>query len=122
MCYLTNETVEAWRKANPIVICERHRAFLSEFSCRRYAATHPDRCEGCERAGRAQKRRCSVEGCRGEHYAKGKCRRHYQQRIDAKRRQKAKGLVCTVEGCNRERKAKGLCARHYYRQRKGIRS
>lgn len=67
-------------------------------------------------------RKCKERGCDREHYALGKCRRHYAAaRARAagvpKATERGPGPVkrCTVDGCRRERRANGFCGYHLLR-------
>ena len=55
------------------------------------------------------KKLCTVPDCTRPHYAKGRCRRHYEawrDTTDEKPR-------CSLDGCPRPVKARGWCATHY---------
>lgn len=60
---------------------------------------------------------CSVPECGGEHWARGYCCKHYQQRHTHERTRRAS---CQVEGCTTRVRSmvSGLCEKHYYRQRR----
>ena len=54
-------------------------------------------------------RTCTVPDCTGPHYARGRCRRHYEtwrDTTDEKPR-------CSLDGCDRPVKARGWCSTHY---------
>ncbi|MGF2716908.1 hypothetical protein ACQUY5_32945, partial [Bacillus cereus] len=59
-------------------------------------------------------RLCSVEGCEGEHEAKGYCKKHYasyKRSLEPKKPKKVKR--CSVEGCEEKHEGKGYCRKHY---------
>ncbi|WP_338059237.1 AbrB/MazE/SpoVT family DNA-binding domain-containing protein [Brevibacillus borstelensis] len=72
-------------------------------------------------------RRCQIEGCTNNYYAKGFCMKHYQKnRLLQKtvmsaqpgmERQTVKERICQEPGCDKKQVAKGLCATHYQRNR-----
>lgn len=85
-----------------------------------------------ERKKKEQVRKCSLEFCDIDHYAKGYCKSHYAIFI----RKTNKGIkvedinfkpirevndtaVCKVVGCSRNGVAKGLCLNHYTQTYKG---
>ena len=53
--------------------------------------------------------RCTIPDCTGPHYAKGRCRRHYEQWRDTTDEKPR----CTINGCTKPVKARGWCATHY---------
>lgn len=57
---------------------------------------------------------CKTEGCNRGHYAKGYCKKHYQQvlRYGGITDNRPKRL-CKVEGCNNIHLAKGYCNKHW---------
>ena len=54
-------------------------------------------------------RLCTIPDCTRPHYAKGRCRRHYEQWRDTTTEKPR----CTIDGCARPVKARGWCATHY---------
>lgn len=66
---------------------------------------------------------CSVEGCDGEHKARGMCSLHYRRYMKygdpllIRRVQSWRGSTCSVESCGDRVDSKGLCNRHYLRFR-----
>lgn len=62
-------------------------------------------------------RTCAEEGCKKEHYAKGKCSIHYYR----KRVRGIRGRKCEVPGCDKPHTAKGKCKLHYERVAKQVR-
>lgn len=71
------------------------------------------------------KRICSVEGCEGDHEARGLCNRHYHSlrrygdplfSVLPPRRS-----TCSVDGCTSKHSAKGLCVSHYSMERNSSR-
>lgn len=61
------------------------------------------------------KRTCSIEKCANKHYARGLCRKHYQQFRKSKDFTYFKRDVCSIEGCSRLAKGYGWCNTHYQR-------
>jgi DNA-binding XRE family transcriptional regulator len=71
---------------------------------------------------------CAVEGCEGQHKARGYCHKHYQRWrkcgdplkvVPLGRPPRVKPL-CMVDGCEGKHEARGFCNRHYLRwQRRG---
>ena len=53
--------------------------------------------------------RCTIPDCTSPHYAKGRCRRHYEQWRDTTTEKPR----CTIDGCTKPVKARGWCATHY---------
>ena len=52
---------------------------------------------------------CTAPDCTKPHYAKGRCRRHYEQWRDTTDEKPR----CTIDGCTKPVKARGWCATHY---------
>jgi len=76
-----------WLDANTMT-CERFEARITAAACRSYAKANPARCEDCDRAGGRRRKRCTVDGCRREYYAKGMCKSHYQQASLARKKER----------------------------------
>lgn len=61
---------------------------------------------------------CKIDGCDRTHYAKGKCRMHYERKEGmVSREPRAEGTKanpCSVVGCVKDHFAKGYCPSHYY--------
>lgn len=53
--------------------------------------------------------RCTVPDCTRAHYARGRCRRHYEQWRDTTDEKPR----CSLDGCDKPVKARGWCATHY---------
>ena len=66
---------------------------------------------------------CQVDGCDGEHKAKGFCDLHYRRfqktgdPLVVRRVAKWAGSLCKVDGCNSVVESKGYCNKHYIRLR-----
>jgi len=56
---------------------------------------------------------CSVEGCGQPHLGNGKCRKHYYQEYNQRKRSE-----CSIEGCDHGLYARTWCQMHYQRWRK----
>ena len=54
-------------------------------------------------------RLCTIPDCAKPYYAKGRCRRHYEQWRDTTDEKPR----CTIDGCTKPVKARGWCATHY---------
>lgn len=54
-------------------------------------------------------RTCNVEDCEAVHYAKGKCRRHYNQTLKRVRHDRG---PCEFPGCGNRRNGKTYCMAH----------
>jgi len=75
-------------------------------------------------------RRCCVDGCNKEYYARGYCATHYARyrkhgdpnivlpRNNGGGRRPKPPTKCLVEGCDRLGKTLGLCSKHYQRYRR----
>ena len=69
------------------------------------------------KAWKQEEKRCAVEGCRRDYYAKGYCKAHY----DRARRgadpeklvPKQNPLMCEAQGCHKDAAVNGLCRHHY---------
>ena len=69
---------------------------------------------------------CAVADCRGPHYARTYCRRHYARwrrygdplKLKQKHRpRRGVRTTCAVPGCSAPHRARGLCHRHYRNRR-----
>lgn len=69
-------------------------------------------------------KRCSIDNCNREHYAKGMCSAHYNRAYTGRpvnvpigtREEKPRVVsVCSIGDCGRVVKARGLCPLHYGR-------
>ena len=60
-------------------------------------------------------RACAVEGCEREHYARGRCGRHYdrERRGSTRHYRVDDPPMCKVEGCARDARARGYCPKHH---------
>lgn len=77
-----------------------------------FKSSHPDRRE-------ERMKVCSVEECKGEVFAVGLCRKHYNKQrkygnpLAGKNNGVNKGKKCSIFGCEKEAHVKGYCQYHY---------
>jgi hypothetical protein len=58
-----------------------------------------------------KRRRCKIEGCKGEYRAKGYCRKHYKKWRRGEL-PKPRYKTCSVEDCIKPVSQRGKCAEH----------
>jgi hypothetical protein len=56
---------------------------------------------------------CTVEGCDGKFYAKGRCRNHWHQEWRRQDRERGLRAACAIEGCDKPYVSRGWCEQHY---------